>query len=226
MSPQAGWILKDEIAPRIAAVVPRSIQPVGVEDHQELIADGITMAAKMIDRVETQGKLGKVSASNIAYYTLQHLKSGRRASGCSSADAHGIQSQLNGASRLHLMSEVVSENESGGEIHELHDVLSVDADDPSTIASRNLDWAVLMQNLTKLERFLVECLTAGMTIREVCRLVKLTKRMLAELQHQVACKIVEVMGSDVLQDIMQVPTWRIGLDCERELMACRSDRRQ
>ena len=34
MSPQAGYVLSDEIAPRIAGVVPRSIQPVGAEDHQ------------------------------------------------------------------------------------------------------------------------------------------------------------------------------------------------
>jgi hypothetical protein len=60
MSPQAGWILKDEIAPRIAAMVPRSIQPVSAEDHQELTADCLTMTAKMIDRVEAQGKLSKV----------------------------------------------------------------------------------------------------------------------------------------------------------------------
>jgi len=94
MSPQAGWILNEEVVSRIAAVVPCSIQSVGAEDHQELIADGITMAAKMVDRVEAQGKLGKISASNIVYYTLQHLKSGRRAGGCSAADAHGTQTHL------------------------------------------------------------------------------------------------------------------------------------
>lgn len=77
MSPQAGWLLQEEIAPRIAAVVHRSIKPVGCEDAEELTADGITMAAQMLDRVEAQGKLGKVKDSNIAYFTLQHLKSGR-----------------------------------------------------------------------------------------------------------------------------------------------------
>jgi hypothetical protein len=81
------------------------------------------------------------------------------------------------------------------------------------------------QKLTKLERVLVECLTEGMTVREICRRVKMIRAKLAELQSQVAQKIMEVMGSDVLQDIMQVPTWRIGLDCERELMFCRSTRR-
>ena len=53
----------------------------------------------------------------------------------------------------------------------------------------------------------------------------MTKNMLAELQHQVAQKILEVMGTDVLKDVVQVPQWRIVLDCECEQLACRADRR-
>ena len=79
MSPQAGWILQEEIAPRIAGAVPRSILCVGAEDSQELVQDGITLAAKMVDRLEQQGRLDTVTPGNVAYYTLQHLKSGRRA---------------------------------------------------------------------------------------------------------------------------------------------------
>ena len=40
--------------------IPKSVLCVGSEDSQELIRDGITMAAKMIDRVEQQGKRGEV----------------------------------------------------------------------------------------------------------------------------------------------------------------------
>jgi hypothetical protein len=83
MSPQAAWILQEEIVPRLSGTIPHSVVCVGAEDPQELVQDGITMAAKML---ESKGKLGKVSASNIAYYAIQHLKSGRRASGTSSVD--------------------------------------------------------------------------------------------------------------------------------------------
>ena len=93
------------------------------------------------------------------------------------------------------------------------------------IAARNIDWAVLMSKLTTIERLLVECLTDGLTAREICRRVKMTKAKLAQLQHQVAVKILDVMGAEVLRDIVQVPQWRIGMDCEREMMACRADRR-
>ena len=51
MSPQAGWILQEEIVPRLCGAVPKSVLCVGSEDHQELIQDAITMAARMLDRV-------------------------------------------------------------------------------------------------------------------------------------------------------------------------------
>ena len=46
MSPQAGYILKDQIAPRLGAAIPRTVLPVGAEDPEELVYDGICMAAQ------------------------------------------------------------------------------------------------------------------------------------------------------------------------------------
>jgi len=225
MSPQTSWILNDQIAPRLGSAIPKSVVCVGAEDHNELVQDGITMAAKMIVRVEQQGKLGKVSASNIAYYTIQHLKSGRRSTGSSSVDIMASQTQLNGSTKLHSLSEVVSVSEGGDEIYELHDVISTDHDDPAVKAARNLDWATFCKSLTKLEMLLVQSIINGLTVREICRAVKMTKKRLIELQHKLAQKVIEYMGADILQDIALTPTWRIGLDCEREMMACRADRR-
>ena len=51
MSPQAGFVLQEEIVPRLRSAVPKSVLCVGSEDHQELVSDAITMAAKMLDRV-------------------------------------------------------------------------------------------------------------------------------------------------------------------------------
>jgi len=225
MSPQAGWILRDEIAPRIAAVVPRSIQAVGAEDHAELVQDGITMAAKMIDRVEAQGKLGKVTASNIAYYTIQHLKSGRRAGGSSTVDIMATATQLNGSTRLHSLNEVVSQSEAGDEIFELQDVISNEREDPSTQAARKIDWDAFMAGLSHVEKLVVEFLSAGKTLREAGRKVGLSDSTMQNYRKKIAMKLLEAMGADILKDIMQIPSWRIGLDCERELMACRADRR-
>jgi len=224
MSPQAGWILKEEVAPRIAAVVHPSIQSVGAGDHQELIADGITMAAKMIDRVEAQGRLGKVSASNIAYYTLQHLKSGRRAAGCSSSDAHGTQAQLNGASGLHSLQEVVAETECG-DVLELHDTLTAANDDPSTITGGHMDWRMVLAGLTNLELAIVHALAEGLTLRQIGRACKVSLAKVEAFQHRLALKVVEVMGLDAIACAMTRPQWKINLLTWNEQLACKGDRK-
>src|ERR1017187_3716631 len=113
MSPQAGWILEQEIVPRLSISVPNSVLCVGAEDPQELIQDATVIAARMLDRVERQGKLGKVSASNISYYTVKHLQTGRRANGSQTVDVFGSATQLNGSTRLHSLHEVVAQSDSG-----------------------------------------------------------------------------------------------------------------
>jgi hypothetical protein len=52
MSPQASWMLVNEISPGLGAAVPKAVLCVGAEDPQELIQDAICMSAKMLDRVE------------------------------------------------------------------------------------------------------------------------------------------------------------------------------
>lgn len=225
MSPQAGWILQEEIVPRLCGAIPRSILCVGAEDHQELIQDATVMAAKMIDRVEKQGKMEKVSASNIAYYTIQHLKSGRRAIGSRTVDVFGTSTQLNGSTQLHSLNEVVSESECGNEIFELQDVISNDREDPSTLATRKIDWDAFLAGLSGMEKLVVEFLSAGKTLREAGRKVGLSDSTMQSYRKKIAVKLLEAMGADILRDIALIPNWRIGLDCERELMACRADRR-
>lgn len=225
MSPQAGWILQEEICPRIAGTAPKSILCVGAEDHAELIADGICMAAQMIDRVERQGKLGKVGPGNISYYTLQHLKSGRRATGSSCVDVYGSTTQLNGSSGLHSLNEIVSESEVGDEIFELQDVISTDREDLATQAARSLDWETFWVTLTAAERVLVDCLVNGLGIKEAADRAGVCCRTMRHYQQKLAVKLLDFMGTDILKQITKTPAWRVGLDCQHELMACRAERR-
>lgn len=225
MSPRASWILQSEIVPRLGAVIPRSVLCVGAEDRSELVQDGITMAAQMIDRVERQGKLGQVKGSNIAYYTLQHLKSGRRSMGSSAVDVHGSMTHLNGQCEVHSFSEVVSQSEGGDEIHELHDVISTATEDPAMEAARRIDWAAFCENLDRAELMLIQCLVNGQGIKEAAKQAKVHYATMQIYRKKLAAKLLEFMGADILQDIAKSPSWRIGLDCERELLACKSERR-
>ena len=79
MSPETGELLLQEVAPRIRSAVPYCVRTVGCEDYEEIIQDTICMAAKLYDNAEKAGK--QVTPGNIAYYAIQHAKSGRRAYG-------------------------------------------------------------------------------------------------------------------------------------------------
>jgi len=225
MSPETGFILNDQIVPRLCSAVPKSVLCVGAEDHQELVQDATAMASQMIDRLECQGKLGKVSPSNIAYYTIQHLKSGRRSTGSSSVDVYGSSTQLNGSSKLHSLNEVVGVSDCGDEIWELQDVISTDQEDPAVKACRNLDWQAFTTSLNDYEKLLVVCLVNGLGIREASEIAKVSYWTMRDCKETVAVKLLDFMGVDILKQIAQQPYWKIGLDCERASMACRADRK-
>jgi len=92
MSPQAGVVLMQEIAPRLRAAIPKCVKTVGCEDHEELYQDGLAMAAHMLDGLEKRGK--EVTPGNVAYYTLLHLKSGRRSYSTGHTDVMGSATQI------------------------------------------------------------------------------------------------------------------------------------
>ena len=70
MSPEAGWLLVDQIVPRLRAVIPRSVLCIGAEDHEELIQDATCLAARIMHNGEQNGK--RVPHSSAAYYAIQH----------------------------------------------------------------------------------------------------------------------------------------------------------
>ena len=139
MSPQAGYLLQDQVVPRLQSAIPKVVHCIGSEDTQELIQDSIAMAAKMLHNTEQAKKT--VTPGNIAYYTIQHIKSGRRSTGSSMVDVYGSGTQLKARTWLNSLDEVVANNEeNGGEPFLLHDVLSDEQEDPGTRAARKMDW--------------------------------------------------------------------------------------
>jgi hypothetical protein len=221
MSPQASWILQEEIVPRLCGAIPQSVRCVGSEEHQELIQDGITMAARMLDRLEQRGKLKTVTPGNVAYYTIQHLKSGRSSNGSSRVDVYGSSTQLNGASKLHSLSEVVAQSECGDEIFELHDVISNDHEDPSVQATRKMDWDTFMAGLSNMEKLVVDCLCNGRTLRQAAHKAGVCDSAMQHHRRKLGQKILEFMGVNILAESTRQPRWRDNLQATREKQAVR-----
>jgi hypothetical protein len=222
MSPQAGWILQEEIVPRLRSAIPRNVNFVGSEDAEELIQDSICLAAKLLDNAEKQNKT--VTAGNIAYYTILHMKSGRRSCSSSNSDVLGTGTQLNGRSTINSLEETVAGDE-GDEIFQIHDVLSNDHEDPAEKAARKMDWDEFLGSLTERERMLVESMLAGKNRTQAARSIGVSTWTITHDKTELAQKILEFMGADILVTIAKIPGWKNNLNAERELLACKYDRR-
>ena len=223
MSPQAGWILQEEIVPRLRSAIPRNVNQIGSEDAEELNQDATVMAAKLLDRTEQLGK--QVTAGNIAYYTILHMKSGRRSCSSSYSDVLGIGTQLNGRSLTTSFDEPVHEESELGEEFTVNDVLSLDDEDPGQKACRKIDWDELLGSLTKRQQLLVECMLAGKNRVQAARSIGVSSWTINYDRTRLAEKIVEFMGADILVEILRIPDWKNNLNAERELLACKYDRR-
>ena len=222
MSPQAAWLLQEEVVPRLQASIPRNVPRVGCEDAQELIQDATLMAAKLMHNVQARGKA--VTPGNIAYYTMQLLRSGRRSTGSSCVDVMASLTQLEGHTRLSSLEEPAS-LQAEGESFTLGEVLSNDQEDPSQIAARHLDWQTLRQRLTEQEQAIVDHLLAGRSVSEVAWGFKVSRSAMQQCKERLGQQIKEFMGLDILFEVLRAPGWKHNLNTTRQKRACRYERR-
>ena len=136
MTPEAGCLLLEQIAPRLRSAIPRNVQPVGAEDDEELVQDALVTAAQMLESVERNGK--QVTPGNIAYYTILHMKSGRRSQCRSRADTMAQGTQLDSKSCVPSMEEEVGYDPELDEAITLGSLLAGNREDPSMAAARNI----------------------------------------------------------------------------------------
>jgi hypothetical protein len=123
------------------------------------------------------------------------------------------------------MEEVVAVNEeSGGEIYYLHDVLSNEADDPSMVVARRMDWQEFVADLPARERAVVEFLVQGASGSAIARKLKTTDSRIQTIKRHLAKAIVEFMGPEILKEIQKLPAWKNSILATRERMACKYDR--
>ena len=71
MSPENEYLLLNDVVPRLRSAIRIAVAHVGSEDDAELSQDGTVMAAKILTSAARSGK--RVTAGNVAFYTLQHL---------------------------------------------------------------------------------------------------------------------------------------------------------
>ena len=221
MSPNAEAMLIGEIVPRLKTLIPHSVAQIGHEDHEELVQDSTVMAVRMLDSAERRGKA--VTAGNIAYYTVLHARTGRRSYAAGSPDVlHPKNRMRNGEPES--LDGAVKEDEFGGEPLLLGDVFTDQNEDPAVQATRRLDWEQFRATLSDRCQAVLQVIAEGGQLKEVAARFQVSTSTINNTRVQLAVKIREFFGTDILKEISHLPRWRDNLLAHREMLACRVER--
>ena len=120
--------------------------------------------------------------------------------------------------------ETVKEDEFGGEPMLLGDVYSNQQEDPATKAARKLDWEQFVSSLNERGRAVVAALVDGGQLKELAARFQVSTSTINTCRNQLAVKIREFFGTDILNEIARMPEWKSSLLAQREMLACRVER--
>lgn len=100
-------------------------------------------------------------------------------------------------------------------------MLSNEQEDPSTRATRKLDWEAFCAGLPERERVAVVLVAEGKTLRQAARYLGVSESSMQTSKRRLGVKILEFMGADIMIEVRRWPQWRNGLEATRERQACR-----
>ena len=224
MTAQAGELLVTQIAPRLRTLVPKSVKPVGAEDGEELIQDAIAIAAQMLDRVEQTGKT--VTAGNIAYYAVLHMRSGRRSQGSSRTDIMAAGTQLDARSCVLSFEEEVGYDPELDEPITLGELLASDHEDPALAAARNIDWQLFLATHDYRYGVVIKGVAEGRSLKETAAAQGEWYPGMWALKQRMAAEVRQYLGDTAIADSAQTPSWKASIAVDRERTACRAERRR
>lgn len=221
MSPRAGEMLLREVRPIIRATLARGVvKTVGTEDLEEIEADALAQAANMIERAEKASKT--VSASSVAFYTIQALRSGRRFGCASRTDAMSPATQLDGRSVLLSIDAPldVCDEEDDDEFN-LHQCLASTGEDPAAVGAREMDWDEAFAAFDSGDRELLLATAAGTPGIDLALLYNVTPARVTQRKRGLGEKVKSILGDTVLNDCLREPQWEGYMRAYREKRACR-----
>jgi hypothetical protein len=212
-----------ELEPRLRAAIPQLVPIVGADDPQELLQDGLVIALRLYRSTRAVGK--KVTVGNLAFYTIRHLRSGRRSTGQRQNDVLHPAAQLCGHSQLQSLDQPLSNSDEDGEPLTLHDCLAAPGDDPATSAARRLDWAMVLRALDPVATAILLAVLEGNALTLLVPRFKRGRTSLHKEQKRLGALVCEHLGQDILQEVQSRPAWSNDLSSQREKLACRVERR-
>lgn len=221
MSPSAGLMLLQQIVPRLAAAIAKgAVKPVGCEDIEELQAEGVSIAAALLDSAEAKSKV--VTPGNIVHYTMQAMKSGRRAGYAGRRDALCAAAALDGRVRLTSMDAEIGDDKDDDDVVTLHDVLASQAESPDSCAARRLDWDQALDTMDARMQGVLRATAEGQGPGELALQYGVTAARVCQVKEAAAERIAACWGGDPLTDAVKEPRWRKHVRVFQERRACRA----
>ena len=222
MSPRAGVVLTDQIAPRLRATIPYAVRPTGSEDAEELLQDATVLAAQMLHSLEARGK--EVTVGNVCYYVTLLMKSGRRSQSANRTDVLSPGAMLDGKSCALSLEEPVGSCSETGETVALGDLLAGTYEDPASAAARNLDWAGFLDGHDGRYLAMLRCAVSGQPMNNLKKKFGVSDSTLSTFKRNLATDIQEELGEDILMEVCRRPRWQADVEGEQERMRCRYER--
>ena len=216
LTAEGAKFLMDEVHPILKVAVPRCVRPLPGETVGDLIADAIGSAVKSIVSLENRGK--PLPARSISYYSIQHLKVGRRMLDCGVADVYA-------SPRRRANDDITSFDEVfeflDGESHTIEDLIPDPHPDPSEEVGRRLAWDDLMGCLTCQQRKVLRDVAEGRRLVDTAKELGVSPPRITKIKREIGEKVKLVMGSDILDEVASESRWASDLRCQRERKASR-----
>ncbi len=213
MSPRAGELLLDVIQPMLIAVVPQVVKTVGAEDSDELVQDGMCMAAQAIETLEKHGK--DLMPRSVAYYTIQRLKSGRRSQYAGRMDAMCPGATLD--KKVEIADMETPAPVEDNDVLTMGDMLASDDEDAATLAARGIDWSLIEPLLSEREQKVLQALVAGFGTVEIALRCRVSAPAVTQAKRRIGRKISGSWGAGMVREVGRVPAWRAGLRATRPM---------
>jgi hypothetical protein len=221
MTSETGNIVLEKIVPIIQSTVPRTVNPVGSDDHQELVQDAIVSACQMAESLERQNR--PIIASSIAYYAIQRTKTGRRSQYGGRADVLCPAAIMDGNSAPVSLDACLGTDAEDDDNATLGDVIADRRDDPATIAARKLDWDAFMYQLSEGQRMVVRETAIGTQAKDLAEALHVSRPRITQLKREVGIRLRGFMGEDILAESLREIPWRRELRSQMESAAARHE---
>ena len=212
MTTATGNILVTQILPILSRTVPRVVNPSDCEDSEELVQDTLATAAEMLQSLEKAGR--KIPAKSVAFYSIQRAKSGRRAYQSGASDPLSpVFRTRNTSAIVPIDAPMQSEGEGS---RTMSDFIGAPTEDPSETALRRIDWESFLGTLASREKQILSCIADGWRNMDIARRFKVTPARITQMKREIAERIKQFMGSDILNEISAESLWERDIRMIRE----------